>query len=204
MYRSVLYIVFGYLCGSILFARVSAALLRRGDITSCSADGNPGTANAFLYGGFWCGLLALCGDLSKGFFPVYMYLRGIAPEDWGAALVFVLIAPVIGHMHPIFYRFRGGKGIAVTFGVLLGLYPNMRPALVLAFVFILFSTIIRITPHYDRTVWTYRCAAVCMMLFLKSFYVKTAFFMIALAVNISMRLRDEKREKCQVRLLWMH
>ena len=55
MIRSGIYIVLGYLCGSVLFARVFAGLLHRGDITACSLDGNPGTANAFLYGGFWCG-----------------------------------------------------------------------------------------------------------------------------------------------------
>lgn len=204
MLRSVMYIVLGYLCGSILYARVSAALLHRGDITACSADGNPGTANAFLYGGFWCGVLTLCGDLLKGFLPVQLYLRGTELDSCGMELVLVIAAPVVGHVFPVFSRFHGGKGIAVTFGCLLGLFPYRYPALVLAAVFIVFSLIIRITPHYDRTIWTYRCAAVCMFLLIKNMYIKAAFLVIALVVNGNLRSSGEKREKCQVRVLWKY
>ena len=59
-------ILLGYLSGSILFARVSMALLHKGYILTASKDGNPGTANAFRYGGFLCGTLTLSGDLLKG------------------------------------------------------------------------------------------------------------------------------------------
>lgn len=49
------YTLFGYLCGSILFARVAAALFHRDKEYLESEDGNPGTANAFRYGGISCG-----------------------------------------------------------------------------------------------------------------------------------------------------
>lgn len=199
-----IYIVLGYLCGSVLFARVSAALLQQGDVTLHSVDGNPGTANAFLYGGFWCGVLTLCGDLLKGFLPVQMYLRGTDLNSCGMELIFIMIAPVIGHIFPIFYKFRGGKGIAVTFGCLLGLFPHVYPVLILACVFIFFSSVIRITPHYDRTIWTYRCAAVCMILLIQNIYIVLAFLIITMVVDINMKLSDEKKEKCQVRILWKH
>ncbi|MCM1045839.1 MAG: glycerol-3-phosphate acyltransferase [Candidatus Gastranaerophilales bacterium] len=201
--RSGIYIVLGYLCGSVLFARVFAVLLQKGDITAHSADGNPGTVNAFCYGGFWCGIFTLCGDLLKGFIPIYMYLRGTELESCGMELVFIIIAPVVGHIFPFFYRFRGGKGIAVTFGCLLGLYPNLSPALVLAFVFLFFSLVIRITPHYDRTIWTYRCAAVCMFFVVKNVYFIMAFLIIAFIVNLNMLFSQEK-EECRVRILWKH
>lgn len=199
-----IYVVLGYLCGSVLFARVSAALLQQEDVTLHSADGNPGTANAFLYGGFWCGVLTLCGDLLKGFLPVQMYLRGTDLNSCGMELIFIIIAPVIGHIFPIFYKFRGGKGIAVTFGCLLGLFPHVYPVLILACVFIFFSSVIRITPHYDRTIWTYRCAAVCMILLIQNIYIVLAFLIITMVVDINMKLSDEKKEKCQVRILWKH
>lgn len=204
MIRSGMYIVLGYLCGSVLFARVFAKLLRREDMIDCSVDGNPGTANAFVYGGFWCGILTLCGDLFKGAIPVQMYLKGTDLNACGIELIFIIIAPVIGHIFPIFYKFRGGKGIAVTFGCLLGLFPNLYPALILALVFICFSLIIRITPHYSRTIWAYRCAAVCMVLFTKNIYIIIAFLLIAIVVNINMQFSDETRENCQVRILWKH
>ncbi len=193
MIRSSIYIILGYLCGSVLFARVFAALLQKGDITAHSADGNPGTANAFLYGGFWCGALTLCGDLLKGFIPVQMYVRGTDPDSCGIEFVFIIIAPVIGHIFPAFYGFRGGKAIAVTFGCLLGLFPDLRPALVLALVFLFFSLIIRITPHYDRTIWTYRCAAVCMFLVEKNVYIMMAFLIIAVMVNSNMQVSWKKK-----------
>lgn len=204
MVRSGVYMVVGYLCGSILFARIFAAIFKKGDITARSRDGNPGTANAFLYGGFWCGMLTLCGDLLKGMLPVYLYLRGKGLDDCGTGLIFVLIAPVIGHIFPIFNGFHGGKGIAVTFGCLLGLLPDWYPAAILAFMFIFFSLVIRITPHYDRTIWSYRCAAVCMLFLIKNIYMKAAFLIIALVVNTNMKAADKKEEKCQVRILWMH
>ena len=204
MLRNVFYIVSGYLCGSILFARVAALILQKGDITVQSADGNPGTANAFLYGGFWCGLLTLCGDLLKGFLPVQMYLKDTGADPGGIGLLFVVIAPVMGHIFSVFNGFHGGKGIAVTFGCLLGLYPDLRPALVLAFFFLFFSLVVRITPHCDRTVWAYRCAVAGMFLFIDNFYVSAAFLVIALAVNLNLRSENTNEEKCRVRILWRH
>lgn len=202
MMRDSIYVVFGYLCGSILSARVCAAILQRGDITAKSADGNPGTTNAFLYGGFWCGFFTLCGDLLKGFIPVWAYLRHAGPNPHGIMLTFVIAAPLIGHIFPVFYRFRGGKGIAVTFGCLLGLTPNLRPVLVLAGLFLFFSLVVRITPHYDRTIWTYLCAAVGMYILLEDRYIIAGFWIITAVVIANLRFSDEKKEKCQVRLLW--
>ncbi len=204
MIRSGMYIVLGYLCGSVLFARVFASLLQKGDITGQSSDGNPGTANAFMYGGFRCGILTLCGDMLKGFMPVHMYLKDAGLDFCGPEVILVIIAPVMGHIFSIFNGFKGGKGIAVTFGCLLGLYPDLQPALVLAFMFIFFSLVIRITPHYDRTIWSYRCAAACILLFIKNIYIKTAFLLISLIVNINMRCGNAKEEKCRVKILWKH
>ena len=142
--RVVFYTIAGYLAGSILFAPLAAALLGKGNIAENSADKNPGTTNAFRNGGFFCGLLTLIGDMAKGYLPVYLYLRETVPEGLGLALV--LAAPVVGHIFPVFADFRGGKGIATTFGCLLGLGGLWEPAAILTGVFLLFSTIIRITP----------------------------------------------------------
>lgn len=204
MIRNGMYIILGYLGGSVLFARVFAALLCQKDITVYSEDGNPGTANAFVYGGFWCGVLTLCGDLLKGFIPVQMYLRGTGMNSCGIELIFIMIAPVIGHLFPIFYGFQGGKGIAVSFGCLLGLLPDIEPAFMLAAAFLFFSLVIRVTPHYSRTIWAYRFAAVCMVLFIKNIYIVIAFVIMAFVINMKLRYSDEKQEKCQVRLLWKH
>ncbi len=204
MVRGSMYAILGYLSGSILFARVFAALLRKGDITLHSADGNPGTANAFLNGGFWCGVLTLCGDMLKGFLPVQMYLRGTELGICKMELILVLAAPVVGHLFPVFFGFHGGKGIAVTFGCLLGLFPELSPVLVLAVMFLFFSLVVRITPHCARTVWAYRCAAAGMLLFVRNLYITAAFLLIALLVNGKLQNSDEQRDKCQVRIRWRH
>ena len=63
--RDALYIIFGYLLGSILFARLGGLIFKKTDIMAESPDKNPGTMNAFTYGGFRCGVFTLCGDLLK-------------------------------------------------------------------------------------------------------------------------------------------
>lgn len=74
MLTSLCFTVFGYLSGSILFARVYAGLFGK-DLITDSKDRNPGTSNAFIYGGMACGILTLLGDLIKGVLPVLLYLR---------------------------------------------------------------------------------------------------------------------------------
>ena len=139
MIRMIAFILLGYLSGSVLFGRVSASLIQKRDIFEGAKDQNPGTANAFQYGGFWCGILTLIGDLAKGWIPVYLYIAGISDTAlMKQGLALVLAAPVFGHIFPLFYGFQGGKGIAVTFGCLLGLLPEWKPAVLLAAFFIFF------------------------------------------------------------------
>ena len=139
MKRDLFFILLSYLSGSVLYARIFGQLLGKGDITQNSKDHNPGTANAFLNGGALCGTLTLIFDLLKGFLPVYLYFSG--ETTWAAALV--LAAPVVGHDFPLFFKDSGGKGIAVTFGCLLGIFPDLLPLLCFALFFIFFSAILR-------------------------------------------------------------
>lgn len=194
----------GYLAGSILFARVFGRLICKKEITAESKDKNPGTANAFTYGGFWCGFLTLCADLLKGFLPVYAFFRFHPPlpssDFFPGALV--LAAPVAGHIFPLFYHFRGGKGIAVTFGSLLGLFPMMYPAAVLAGGFLFFSLILRITPHFYRTAAVYLFSALLIVQGTKIRAVQAGFLIITGLVCWRLHASEEEREKCKVRLLW--
>lgn len=203
MTRDLFYIAAGYLSGSILFAYLFGMLLKHKDVAKESRDKNPGTANAFCYGGFLCGLLTLAGDLMKGFLPVHLYIKGAPLVSYGISLAFVLAAPVLGHVFPVFFRFRGGKGIAVSFGCLLGLFPEIGPVCVLAFTFVFYSVILRITPHYHRTCLTYLSAAVIIRFFVKYQYVRLGFLIIALLIQLRMLLSTEEKEKCRARLLWL-
>ena len=158
MIRTFLFFVFGYFSGSILFARVYGTLFNK-VITGKSKDKNPGAANAFMQGGMLCGTLTLIGDILKGFLPVFLFLK-VSGGAVGFGIALVLAAPVLGHNYSVFYRFEGGKGIATSFGCLLGLFPRLLPALILAFCYITLSVVVRISPHYYRTLAAYFAAAV--------------------------------------------
>lgn len=198
--QEILFVLIGYLSGSVLFARVSARLLHRGDVSQESQDKNPGTTNAFRYGGFACGVLTLLGDILKGALPIWLYLA--AAPQWAAGLAVVLPAPVLGHIFPLFFHFRGGKGIATTFGCLLGLLPDIRPALLLAASFLFFSLIVRVSPHYYRTIAAYLCTEVLCLFFLDNGFITLGFTAITLAVGFRFLRSEEPREDFKVGVLW--
>lgn len=198
------FILIGYLSGSVLYARIVSKVFKKENMIKDSRDQNPGTANAFMHGGFWCGILTLLGDILKGLLPMAFYsaylVRSGYPGEWNP---FVIAAPVVGHIFPVFYGFRGGKGIATTFGCLLGLFPFWQPATVLAFCFIFFSVILRITPHFYRTLITYLTALLGMIYSVDRTAVISGFIIITAAVCIRLCRSREEKKKVQVKLLWM-
>lgn len=205
MMEAIKFVMIGYLSGSILFARICAKLLDRPDILYASKDGNPGTANAFQYGGFLCGMITLVGDLAKGFLPVFAYVKCNGNfAEFPLAMALVIAAPVLGHAFPIFFHFQGGKGIAVTFGCLLGVFPNMMPVIVFALIFVFFSLVLRVTPHFARTVVTYIVAFFSFIRLRCGFGIVAGFLFITMIVFLRMHTSKEQREKVEVRLLWMH
>ena len=202
MLHDTMYIWLGYLSGSVLYARVFSRLFQKKNMLKQSKDHNPGTANAFMYGGFWCGLLTLLFDLGKGFFPVYLFVLYRAPSHPAPFLAaLVIAAPVIGHIFPLFYHFRGGKGIAVTFGCLLGLYPVLHPLFILALCFIFFSSILKISPHFYRTIFSYAFSLVIMIREIDTDAIVLGFLLISAAVLIKMLTSKEERDKLEVKLL---
>ena len=210
MIRMVLFVLLGYLSGSVLYANIAVALFGKQGVLERSSDRNPGTANAFQYGGFGCGVVTLAGDLLKGYLPVHLYLSGAlagvfsgaeAPA-WGLTLV--LLAPVVGHVFSCLHHFHGGKGIAVTFGVLLGLAPDLLPLCVFAAVFIFFSTVIRISPDFYRTIAAYLATGVLMGVLHPSLAVRLGFYLITGVVCYRMYSSDEEKEKLRIRVLWKH
>lgn len=151
--QELLFIVGGYLSGSVLYSYLLPKYLKKTDITQVSDDGNPGTANVFKCVGIPMGILVLCLELLKGFLPVHLALRTVAFSRNAFALI--LAAPVLGHAYPFWNLKKGGKSIAVSFGALLGLIPVWTPVLVLAAFYLSFSLIIIIQPHFFRSVITY-------------------------------------------------
>ena len=103
---SFLFIILSYLIGSINFA-YSIAGSKNLDISS-SGSGNPGTSNILRTLGKKYAVLVLLGDVLKGIIPILLFDQN---------LIIYGVAAVIGHIYPIFYKFKGGKGVATYLGV---------------------------------------------------------------------------------------
>lgn len=116
-----------YLLGSISFSLLIVRLLSRIDLRTVGS-GNAGATNVLRASGRWPALLALVLDVAKGVVPVRVaQAMGTTAEiAAGAGL-----AAVLGHVFPVWFGFRGGKGVATGFGVFVALFP-LAAALALA------------------------------------------------------------------------
>ncbi len=119
-----LFLITGYLCGSVPVAFLSGKFLKNVDIRK-EGSGNIGASNAFRVLGPWIGALVMAADIFKGFFPTYLAgLKLMHGDFFEVYLLAVGAAAVTGHMFPVFLNFRGGKGVATTGGVFLALAPR--------------------------------------------------------------------------------
>lgn len=109
-------IIFAYLFGSISTAIVVCKLMGLPDPRS-EGSGNPGATNVLRVGGKKPAAITLFGDFIKGLIPV-LVAKSLNMTDQILALTG--IAAFLGHLYPIFFHFRGGKGVATMLGVLLG------------------------------------------------------------------------------------
>jgi glycerol-3-phosphate acyltransferase PlsY len=110
-----------YLIGSIPFAVVISKLFGLADPRSYGS-GNPGATNVLRSGNKAAALLTLIGDAAKGWFAVWL-AAGWVHEP--ITLACVTLAVFLGHLFPLFLGFKGGKGVATAFGVLLAIQPIM-------------------------------------------------------------------------------
>jgi glycerol-3-phosphate acyltransferase PlsY len=108
-----------YLAGSVLFALPICRIWHLPDPRALGS-GNPGATNVYRNGGWAPALLTLALDAAKGGIPVW--LAGAAGLSILAQAMVALCA-VTGHMIPVFYRFKGGKGVATALGAGLALAP---------------------------------------------------------------------------------
>lgn len=165
-YEYLYYIVAGYFSGSILFGRMIPLLFKNVDVTKESEDGNPGTFNAFACGGPVCGLLVLLSDLLKGAVPVMLCTSHAGTDSW--LFAFVIAAPVFGHAHSIFYKGTGGKGIAVSFGILLGLLPVWQPLALLIVCYLLFLTAMPSKSNTRKSIYAFFAFGISSIFAVKS------------------------------------
>jgi len=109
----IILIIFGYLIGSIPFGFLISKA--KGVDIKKIGSGNIGGTNVSRALGWQSGLLVSVLDILKGVIPVCLAISFLV-SDWQIALA--AITPILGHIFPIWLKFKGGKGVATTFGVL--------------------------------------------------------------------------------------
>ena len=120
MILGIVLVVLGYLCGSLASAVIVCRIMKLPDPRK-QGSGNPGATNVLRLGGKKAAALTLAGDALKGAVPV---LLAHLLSDSPAVLASTAVAAIVGHMYPVFFQFKGGKGVATTFGAVAALvYP---------------------------------------------------------------------------------
>lgn len=118
----ILFPVLGYLVGAIPFGLVIGKMAGR-DVRA-SGSKNIGATNVSRVLGKKLGLLTLVCDCLKGFLPMYICALALSPSDSTELIVSATgVAAVVGHMFPLYIKFKGGKGVATGLGVFLYLSP---------------------------------------------------------------------------------
>ena len=118
---TIVFVIAAYLLGSISFAVITSKLFGLADPRTYGS-GNPGATNVLRSGKKAAAALTLFGDATKGWLAVFLAIQ-FAPSNVSYTMLAaaVALAVFIGHLFPIFLRFKGGKGVATAFGVLLAL-----------------------------------------------------------------------------------
>ena len=115
---SLLFIIIFYLIGSIPFALLIPKIFGHGDIRNIGS-GNVGATNVLRTGNKFLAFLVLCLDVLKGLFPfiiLNLYLENISLLQ----TIFLCHFSILGHIFPIWLKFKGGKGVATYIGFLFG------------------------------------------------------------------------------------
>jgi glycerol-3-phosphate acyltransferase PlsY len=131
----IILILFGYLLGSVPTGFILGSMA--GVDVRKAGSGNVGATNVARVAGKRQGILTLIGDTAKGVVPVILALQ------MGANLTTTVMAGAaafVGHLYPVFLKFRGGKGVATALGVFVALAPVAALVLIVMFIAIALSS----------------------------------------------------------------
>src|ERR1035437_9891506 len=122
---TIVFVVAAYLIGSLLFAGIVSRVFGGPDPPSYGS-GNPGATNVLRTGKRLAAALTLVGDTGKGALAVVLARHFAA--DYGVdmtGIALVTVAVFLGHLYPVFFRFKGGKGVATALGILCAIDPSL-------------------------------------------------------------------------------
>ena len=135
--NALIFLPLGYLLGSVPFAVITSKAFGLADPRTFGS-GNPGATNVLRSGNKPAALLTLVGDALKGWFAMWLAAK-LGADAVGVAIAG--IAAFIGHVFPLFLKFKGGKGVATALGVLAGF--NGQLALICASIWLLVAVVTR-------------------------------------------------------------
>ena len=130
MAAAILIVIGGYLIGSVSFAVVVSRAFGLPDPHDYGS-GNPGATNVLRTGNKLAALLTLAGDCVKGWFGVFvaqLVAVRLGTPEWTVPAA--ALAVFVGHLFPVFHRFKGGKGVATAGGIIFALHWPLALALV--------------------------------------------------------------------------
>lgn len=137
---TVIALIAGYLIGSVSFAVLVSAGMGLKDPRTFGS-GNPGATNVLRSGNKLAAILTLLGDAAKGWFAVMLatwaWQHNLLPES---AIALTGLAAFLGHVYPLFLRFKGGKGVATALGILLALQPWLALASIVTWLIVAYVT----------------------------------------------------------------
>ena len=117
---ALIFALVAYLIGSISFAVVVSRLFALPDPRSYGSH-NPGATNVLRTGRKPAAALTLIGDSAKGWIAVVIAAYFAPPGEGEIAMAAAAVGAVLGHLFPVFFGFKGGKGVSTALGVLIGL-----------------------------------------------------------------------------------
>ncbi len=173
--------IIGYLIGSISFAILITKKTTGKDVRD-EGSKNAGSTNVFRVAGIKSALMTFVCDFLKGFLPVIITMvigRMLKLEDTSLLMMAVSFGIIIGHMYPIYFGFKGGKGVASTIGIMLAINPFILGiVLVFGIVLLLITRIVSISSILGAILFP------VLMIFMQNYNLQSGNYMYYLIYSI--------------------
>lgn len=136
---TILFAAIAYLIGSFSTAIITCKIMGIKDPRQTGSN-NPGATNVLRHGGKKAAIITLIGDMLKGLIPV---LLAIQLQANTLTIALVALCALLGHVFPIYYGFKGGKGVATYYGVILGI--NWQLGLIALSIWLVVAFVLKIS-----------------------------------------------------------
>lgn len=179
-----IFIILAYFIGSISFGILLSKIFKIQDPRSFGSK-NPGATNVMRSGKKFVALLTLLGDMLKGTLVVLIAKYYLNFNDDQVLLIAAVV--FIGHLFPVYYQFKGGKGVATALGVLLAIDSNI--AILLLLIWLIVFLVSRISSLSAIT------AALCLPIIVFFMHIDQNFLWLSLFLSMFLIYRHKENIK---------